>query len=149
MNACSSAGPSETWPPAANRSPQKLLEHVRFVDGYLTGLDAGDVWQLRWLLSLFDHATPLELKLRRFTRLTDADRADVLLGWQRSAIGLRRLGYRSLKSLAFLAYYRDDEAFATIGYPGPLMRGFAGPVESQERYDALLAPADARPGAPS
>ncbi len=134
-------------PPDANRSREKLTEHVRFIDGYLVGMDPADLAQLGWLLFGLEHGTILAGKLRRFTRLPPADRADVLQEWRTSSIGLRRLGYRSLAALGILAFYRDDEAFATIGYPGPLMReGWVGPAEAAARYDALLAPADAEPG---
>ena len=136
-------------PPEADRRPEKLADHVHFIDGYLTGMDPSDVEQLRALILLMEHLTlPLAAHPLRFTRMGEGARIRYLRGWQTSRVGLRRLGFRSLKTLIFLVYYRDPEAWEGIGYPGPIAPHFAGLPQSQQLYDSLLAPLGATPSFP-
>jgi hypothetical protein len=134
-------------PRYADRSADALRGHVRFIDGYLRHVPPMDVRQLGLLLYAVEHATtPLELRLRRCSGLPLAERADYLRGWQRSGIGLRRLGLNCLTSLAFLACYRDQGAWAAIGYTGPVVAPEAVPAAAQARYERLVAPLGALPG---
>jgi hypothetical protein len=133
-------------PPAAERAPAAIAGHVRAIDAYLTGLPAADVAQLGQCLTAIEQATlPFGGHLRRFSALDAGARADVLDAWQTSSVGLLRLGFRSLKALVFLAYYRDAAAWRPLGYAGPAMPGGGGSPEVRARYDALLAPAGTRP----
>lgn len=136
-------------PPSAPSSPKDLERYVRAVDDYLTGLDPFDILQVNALLLAIDQ-TPLLFRFqwRRFSRANPGQQAASLRGWQTSMIGLRRLAYRTLKTMCFLAYYQDDRAFKDIGYPGPLFRQFKGLPHSQKRYDGLLAPKGKQPTSP-
>lgn len=138
-------------PPGADRSPARIEAHVRAIDAYLAaaGAPPEDVRDLHALLYALEHLTlPLGGRLRRFTSLEREGRAAVLEGLRASRFGVLRFGLRSLVTLVFLAHYRDDAAFAPIGYPGPVVPGFEGPPESRARYDALLAPPDREPAIP-
>jgi hypothetical protein len=50
----------------------------------------------------------------------EEQRAYVML-WARSDFGVRRRFYRAMKSLIMAAAYSMDEAWAVIGYDGPLL----------------------------
>jgi hypothetical protein len=134
-------------PPAADRSRETIVGHVRALDAYCDGLAPGDRAQLVQLVYALEHATlPFGGHWSRFSSLPAAARADVLASWQTAGMELRRLGYRSLKAMVFLVYYREPAAWATIDYPGPIRPRGGGDDEQRARYDALLAPAGARPG---
>jgi hypothetical protein len=129
-------------PPAADRA--QVPGHVRAIDAFVTGLPAGDRAQLGQCLLALEHGTlPLGGKAWRFSALDRGAREDVLAAWQTASLGLLRLGFRSLKALVFLAYYRLPEAWASIGYSGPVLPG--GSPELRAAYAALAAPPAARP----
>lgn len=133
-------------PDNADRSPATLQQHVQNIDAYLQGLPSEDVRLLNVLLYGVEHAPFLAgLYVRRFSRLSLIHRQRVLYDWQTSQIGLRRLGLQSLKTLVFMSYYRNDAAFRSIRYSGPIVRGYTGPEASRKRYDALLAPMHQEP----
>ncbi len=133
-------------PPEADRAAAAIAGHVRAVDAYVTGLPVADLAQIGHCLTAIEQATlPLGGHWRRFSSLEPAARADVLAAWQTSALELPRLGFRSLKALVFLAYYRDAAAWQPIGYAGPVMPEGGGSPEVRARYDALLAPPGTRP----
>jgi hypothetical protein len=131
-------------PPAAPRA--RVPAHVRAIDDYLRGADPEDLSQLHALLYAIEHLTIFfGGRIARFSHLDREGRTAVLESWRRSRWGECRLGVRSLVALVFLACYRDSEAFAAIGYPGPLVPGYEGPEESRVRYDALAAPPGREP----
>lgn len=135
-------------PPWAPRDAASIMQHVRAIDSYLVGLPTNDQQQVQLLLHALEHATLISWPhFQRFTRLSPARRASYLYGWQTSRFQTFRLGLQSLKTMVFLAYYQDDDAFRPIGYSGPIARNFEGPPASKARYDALLAPRGAFPGA--
>jgi hypothetical protein len=132
--------------PIADHAAAAIAAHVRAVDAYLVGLPAADVAQLGECLTAIEHATlPFGGHVRRFSSLDAGARADVLLAWQTSSVGLLRLGFRSLKALVFLAYYRDAASWRPLGYGGPAMPGGGGAPEVRATYDALLAAPGTRP----
>ena len=134
-------------PDVADRTPEMLADHVSFVDGYMTGLPSSDRAQFGYLLYLIEHVPIMfSLNIRRFSRLPRESRIRYMQTWQRSGLGHRRLGYRSLKSIAFIAHYRTKASFELIGYTGPVAPGFPGPEPSQIRYAALVAPESATIG---
>ena len=131
---------STVLPPNAPREVEDIREHVRFIDTFLSGLDPDGAQQFGMLLYLMEHFTlPFGPHFRRFSRLSEEDRASYMRNWQRSGQGLIRLGFRSLKSLVFISYYRTPEAFASIEYSGPTVWNFDGPPQSLWRYDPLRA----------
>jgi len=135
-------------PPGADRRPATLAGHVREVDRFLSGVPEATVRELTAAIYGVEHLTlPLGGALRRFSRLSRPARERVLRAWQTSRVGLLRAGFRGLISLVFLAYYRDDAAFETIGYPGPIVRDGQVGAAVRRRYAALRAPAGSTPGA--
>jgi long-chain-alcohol oxidase len=64
--------------------------------------------------------------VKRFTRLSQADRERVLLSWADSRVGARRAAFQALRKGTLLAYYGKDgngdpnPVWEAIGYPGPL-----------------------------
>ena len=134
-------------PPSADHAAATIAGHVRAIDAYLTGLPAADTAQLSQCLDAIEHATlPFGGHAARFTSLAPAARADVLAAWQTSSYSLARLGFRSLKALVFLAYYRDAAAWRAIRYSGPAMPDGGGAPAVRATYAALLAPPGAHPG---
>ncbi len=90
------------------------------IDQALLQLDPGLRSQFRWLLPLFDWAPPLlQLKLKRFTRMTPQERDDYLHSWAESRFATCRLAFRALKNLSMLGYYSQDETWPAIHYDGP------------------------------
>lgn len=128
-------------PEVADRTPETLAGHVSFVDSYMAGLPPSDRAQFGYLLYLIEHVPVVfSLNVRRFSRLPRESRTRYMQTWQRSGLGHRRLGYRSLKSIAFIAHYRTQASFQLIGYTGPVAPNFPGPEPSRVRYAALVAP---------
>lgn len=58
-----------------------------------------------------------------FSELSLANRRAYLRLWSRSSIDLRRRFYGSVRAVAFVAFYSMPEAWAAIGYAGPLLGG--------------------------
>jgi hypothetical protein len=56
-----------------------------------------------------------------FTDLTLAGQRAYLMLWARSALGVRRRFYRSMKTLVMAATYSMDAVWPIIGYAGPLL----------------------------
>jgi hypothetical protein len=132
-------------PDEAARDAETVRGHVAAIDEFLVGLPAGNLDDLDRLCVVLEHATlPFGGHLRRFSSLSRAARREVLADWRAAGRADRRLGFRSLKAIVFLAWYRTPEAWAGAGYEGPILPagGAAAP------YDALRAPAGARPGWP-
>ncbi|HAA53479.1 MAG TPA: hypothetical protein DCE42_01915 [Myxococcales bacterium] len=134
-------------PSTPKRTPEELREMVECADNYITGLPATDRRLLLMLLYAIEHSTlPLGWKLSRFTRLSIPHRRVVLKHWQTHPVGLVRLGFQNLKTIAFLVHYRDKKAFDSIHYTGPMVsKGYPGPPKSKARYDKLLAPKGKEP----
>jgi hypothetical protein len=127
-------------PDIASRSPADSTERVQFLDGYLDGIDPDQADRIGQLLFALEHLTlPFGGHVLRFTRLSLAERREVMDGWRTSSMGLRRLGYRALCGLAFMSHYRTQFAFESIGYAGPLVRGAPPEAPGQALYDSLLA----------
>jgi hypothetical protein len=56
-----------------------------------------------------------------FTDLNLAGQRAYLMLWARSALGVRRRFYRSMKTLVMAATYSMDQVWPIIGYAGPLL----------------------------
>jgi hypothetical protein len=137
------------WPDEAARDDATMREHVAAADVFLVGLDAGDLAQLDQLLYALEHATlPFGGYFRRFSSLPRAARREVLADWRGAGMAQRRLGFRTLKAVAFLVYYRTPPAWAQVRYGGPILPGGNASPELGARYDGLRAPPGARPGFP-
>lgn len=131
-------------PPDADRSRAALERHVRAIDEFFTGLEPSVSRQFRFFLYALEHATlPFGGQARRFSSLTLEARREVLEDWRTSDMDDRRHGARSLFALVFLSYYRDEAAFRTIGYSGPILPG--GSPEANARHERLRAPPEKEP----
>ena len=98
------------------------LALASWLDSYLAGLDAPLRRDLRALLHLLEHGSSLfRLRATRFTHLSPDEQDATLEDWSQSVLSVRRQGFQALRSLAFVAYYRDDRTFALLGYPGPMI----------------------------
>jgi hypothetical protein len=96
---------------------------ARWLDGYLAGLDAALLADVRALLHFVEHGGPLfRLRATRFTRMDFTEQDRTLAAFATSPLAIRRQGLQALRALAFLAYYRDDRTFAMLGYPGPMVK---------------------------
>lgn len=83
---------------------------------------------MKTVLRIMQHATPLGGHLRRYTALTPADRLQYLEGWARSRFDLRRAAFQALKGFThFFAYY-DDRTREMTGFEGPWPERFDLPV---------------------
>ena len=134
-------------PPDAPTEPEAIAEHVRFIDGFLDGIDPAAAQQFGALIYLVEHLTlPFGPHLRRSSRLSDDDRIAYMRSWQENGQGMIRLGFRSLKTLVFMSYYRDTASWKAIGYAGPTAWNFEGPPQSLRRYDPLRALPNAQIG---
>jgi hypothetical protein len=77
------------------------------------------------LLTLFDYAAVARFG-RPFRRLDGARRERYVAEWMTSRVALRRIVYRSLRSLCMSAYYQDPRAWPALGYDGPLVKRRVG-----------------------
>ncbi len=102
--------------------PKNSVETALFVDRYLGNLDPALQKDLRALLHLVEHASgPWRFSFSRFTHMSDAHKDAVLYDWQVSRLVFRRRCFQALRSLAFLAYYREPTTWIELGYTGPVL----------------------------
>ena len=106
----------------------------------LSGLDlaqridavlAGDVrpqmrQEFKLLLVAFEYGAPLLGGIAKpFTRMSEVEQDRYLVGWERSRLAFKRMGFVALKRSLLAAYYGSELAWAQIGYRGPwLTKGF-------------------------
>lgn len=100
-------------------SPREVgaIERVERLLGFL---DADLVAGLRlalWIVDLWPAV--IEMRLRRFRSLTDAERDESLEGWRRSQIESRRRVFQALRAVSLYGYWSAEETWPLIGYPGP------------------------------
>jgi hypothetical protein len=87
---------------------------------------------MKTVLRIMQHATPLGGHLRPFTALTPADRLRYLNGWARSRFDLRRAAFQALKGFTHFFAYIDDRTRGITGFEGPW----------PERFDLPVVPVD-------
>ncbi len=83
---------------------------------------------MKTVLGIIQHATPLGGHLRRFTALTPASRLMYLNGWARSRFELRRAAFQALKGFVHYFAYMDDRTRPLTGFEGPWPERMALPV---------------------
>jgi hypothetical protein len=94
-----------------------------FADGYLSDLPQADRRDLIRLLTYVEHVAPLlEGRLRRFSQLPAEVQDRVLRGLESSGSDLLRAGFQALKALSFMALYRREQSWSSLGYAGPVVR---------------------------
>ena len=74
---------------------------------------------MKLALSLLEHLTFLEGRLRRLTALEPAARRAVLEGWGRSRFNLRRAVYQAVRAFLHFFAYSEDATRPLTGFPGP------------------------------
>ena len=83
---------------------------------------------MRTVLTLLEHLTPLGLRLRRFTSLDPDARRAYLLTWARSRFNLRRAAFQATRGFLYYNTYLREETWAISGFPGPWPERFDFPV---------------------
>ncbi|HEX4445725.1 MAG TPA: gluconate 2-dehydrogenase subunit 3 family protein [Polyangiaceae bacterium] len=98
------------------------LDVAGFVDGWLSRMAPALRRDFGRFLAYVEHLAPLSAGVTsRFTRLAPAAQDRVLSAIEASSIDLLRAGFDGLKSLVLMGYYRDERAWAIVGYDGPLV----------------------------
>ncbi|HUF11694.1 MAG TPA: hypothetical protein VMN78_01175 [Longimicrobiales bacterium] len=73
---------------------------------------------VRTVLQLLEHLTPLGGRLRRFTELNPTERLAYLETWRNSRFNLRRASFNAIKSFVYFFAYADPAMWAATGFPG-------------------------------
>ncbi len=98
------------------------------VDAELAAVGEPVRTDMKTVLTIIQHATPLGGHVRRYTALTPADRLRYLEGWARSRFDMRRAAFQALKGFThFFAWY-DDRTRGLTGFEGPWPERFNLPV---------------------
>ena len=74
---------------------------------------------MKTVLNLTEHLTPLAGRIRRFTALSPEQRLAYLQTWRRSRFQLRRAAYNALKSFVYFFAYIDDATRPLTRFNGP------------------------------
>jgi hypothetical protein len=74
---------------------------------------------MKTVLSLTEHLTPLGRRMRRFTDLQAEQRLAYLETWRNSRFQLRRAAYQALKGFVYYFAYIDDATRPITGFNGP------------------------------
>lgn len=82
---------------------------------------AGDpiLTDMKTVLTLLEHLTPLGGRLRRFTALDVEARVAYLHGWARSRFTLRRAVFQATRAFIYFFAYSDDATRPITGFTGP------------------------------
>lgn len=97
----------------------QVEEMALFVDRYLDHFDERSRDQFKKLLWLIENGSGLFGDVfpgRRFSAINITDQNRCLYGWQNSRWVFRRAGFQALRSLSFLAYYRNPATWPALGY---------------------------------
>jgi hypothetical protein len=91
---------------------------------------AGDPMRtdMKTVLGLIEHLTPLGGNFRRFTALAPERRLAYLRGWARSRFELRRAAFQAVKGFVHYFAYIDDRTRPLTGFEGPFPERFAIPA---------------------
>jgi hypothetical protein len=74
---------------------------------------------VKTVLTLTEHLTPLGGSVKRFTALRPAQRLAYLQTWRDSRLQLRRAAYQALKGFVYYFAYIDDATRTVTRFPGP------------------------------
>lgn len=93
---------------------------VAHVDRYVASLSPRSRVLIRLLFFLLEHATlffpaPGWDGIRRFTKLSPAQRVAVLDGWGRSPLAARRTVFQSLRAIVTMAYFANAAVLRGMG----------------------------------
>ncbi|HEY0303694.1 MAG TPA: hypothetical protein VGC44_01920, partial [Longimicrobiales bacterium] len=74
---------------------------------------------MKTVLTLTEHFTPLTGRVRRFTELEPEQRLAYMRSWRESRLQLRRAAYQALKGFVYYFAYIDDATRGLTGFAGP------------------------------
>jgi hypothetical protein len=74
---------------------------------------------MKTVLGLMEHLTPLAGRVKRFTELEPKQRLAYLYTWRDSSLQLRRAAYQALKGFVYYFAYIDDATRGLTGFTGP------------------------------
>jgi len=74
---------------------------------------------MKTVLALMEHLTPLGGRVRRFTELEPKQRVAYMYTWRDSSLQLRRAAYQALKGFVYYFAYIDDATRGLTGFTGP------------------------------
>lgn len=122
------------------------------IDRFVVGMPPDTLQQIRGLCGMIEHGTALGGRSARFTRLTPAQRLDVLRRIDARG-GVLADAVRGLRDLVYAGAYQSPAMWPGIGYEGPLVawqdgasRGRDGlPPAPSATYDRWRARAGALP----
>lgn len=96
---------------------------VTFADAYVAELPRKDRRDLLRFILYVEHFAPLGSGFfARFSSLDARARDRVLTALEQSDTPLIHSGFRALRDLVFMAFYRLPSGWSAIGYPGPRIR---------------------------
>lgn len=108
--------------------PADPAEVARAVDADLAAVGDPILADMRTVLTLLEHLTPLGLRFRRFTALGLEDRRAYLLTWARSRFNLRRAAFQATRGFLYFNTYLREETWPVTGFPGTWPQLFDLPV---------------------
>ncbi|MBW2712828.1 MAG: hypothetical protein JRC77_03670 [Deltaproteobacteria bacterium] len=77
--------------------------------------------QLKMLILIFEHGTlPLAGKFSRFSKLSPAERSEVLNSLRNGDNSLSKILFTAFLKISFGMYYESELTHELLGYPGPL-----------------------------
>ncbi len=118
---------------------RKVAENI---DRYLYTFPKASLSDIRMMLGVVEHLTPIGFNFHRFTKLNTEDKNDYLNQFN-NAGGQLRLCYRGIRDLCMLGYYQLDESWKELSYPGPLVGKEKRTM--QQKYASLMAAPEVLP----
>lgn len=111
------------WPTDVSIPSVEDAKVVEFIDDYLASMDAPLRRDVLRFVGFVEQLAPLGSGFaRRFTRLSSAEKDEVLGALAESSVGDLRAGFDAVKSLVMMGYYRDPRTWRVIGYEGPFVQ---------------------------
>jgi hypothetical protein len=101
---------------------------ARSMDADLAAVGDPILSDMRTVLTLLEHLTPLALRFRRFTSLGPDDRRAYLMTWAHSRFNLRRAAFQATRGFLYFNTYLREETWGVTGFPGPWPGRFDLPV---------------------
>jgi hypothetical protein len=92
---------------------------------------------MKTVLNLTEHATPLGGRMRRFTELEPRQRLAYLRTWRDSRLQLRRAAYQALKGFVYYFAYIDDATRSITRFPGPWPERLPMPIKPVDFGDIV------------
>lgn len=94
-------------------------EIPKFINHYLSFVPPDLKKQVHVLLSTFTYSPLLYMKFKTFPSLSLVERERILRDFMESNLSIKRVIFKTLKTLSVMGYYRNEETWKDIGYDGP------------------------------